>query len=404
MLAVVVASLTITYPYVFKIVNNFLIWLFRRIGWLAEAWRTANTSEPPSEQTSLLRPPSGNGQVSSRREREHPSSPDAASEPPAVDQNVQLNETRTPDAGISRPVEDEHLNSPDTESGPSAGEQNVQGNETHTPNAAISNEQNSQVPGLQNGSTNNPTPGDTRQSQYGTETIDILGNSRDSREVASNFIKNILDPLKKQTRSPDILVVVILTIFFGLFVGYVVASTFSAKIASDRAGLASSQDCGIWQFDDKAGDEAADRDDLYNYQKEARASQYARTCYNAPNPDDPFSCRIFYNQSIEFDTKTDQPCPFASSELCSGGLYSAVSFDTGLIDASVIGINAPKTHKFRRTTSCSPLNMSKPYIVSSEGTNNIDYHYYYGRKDDIEYTFNTSGRPFDWLVPVYSVK
>ena len=404
MLGVVVASLTITNPYVFKIVNNFLIWLFRRIAWLTEAWRTANTSEPPSEQTSLLRPPSGNGQVSSPGEREHPSSPDAASEPPAVDQNVQVNETRTPDAPISSPGEDEHLSSPGAESGPSASDQNVQGNENPTPNAAISDEQNSQVPGLQNGSTVYPAPGDIRQSQYGTETIDILGNSRDSREVASNFIRNILNPLKKQTRSPDILVVVVLTIFFGLFVGYVVASTFSAKIASDRAGLASSQDCGIWQFDDKAGDEAADRDDLYNYQKEARASQYARTCYNAPNPDDPFSCRIFYNQSIEFDTKTDQPCPFASSELCSGGLYSAVSFDTGLIDASVIGINAPKTHKFRRTTSCSPLNMSKPYIVSSEGTNNTDYHYYYGRKDDIEYTFNTSGRPFDWLVPVYSVK
>ena len=36
MLAVVVASLTITNPYVFKIVNNFLIWLFRRLGWLAD--------------------------------------------------------------------------------------------------------------------------------------------------------------------------------------------------------------------------------------------------------------------------------------------------------------------------------------------------------------------------------
>ena len=350
MLGVVVASLTITNPYVFKILNNFLLWV-------GATWRGLNTSESPSGEhgvtTSLLRSPSGNGQKSS-------------------------------------PGEDEHLNSRDAESGPSA---------------AVSSEQNVRLPGLQNGGTVNPAPGHIRQSQYGTETIsDNLDDSRDSREAASRLIRSSLDRLKKQRRSPDILVVVLLTMFFGLFVGYIVASTFSAKIASDRAGLASSQYCGIWQFDDKAGDEAAERDDLYNYQKEARASQYARTCYNAPNPDDPFSCRIFYNQSIEFDTKTDQPCPFASSELCSGGLYSAVSFDTGLVDASVIGVNAPVTHKFRRTTSCSPLNMSKPYIVSSEGTDNTDYHYYYGRKDDIEYTFNTSGRPFDWLVPVYSVK
>ena len=372
MLGVVVASLTITNPYVFKIVNNFLIWLFRRLGWLGAAWKRANTSEPPSEQpgvtTSLLRPASGNGRRSSSGE-------------------------------------DEHLNSPVAESGPSSGDQNVRISEAHAPDAAVSNEQNVRVQGQQNGSTVNSAPGKTTQSKYGTESIsDILGNSRDSREVVWNLTTYSLDRLKKQTESPAIVLVVVMTIFFGIFVAQLVASTFSAKIASDRAGLASSQHCGIWQFDYNASKEAADRDDLYNYQKEARASQYARTCYNAPHPDDPFSCRIFYNQSIQFDTKTDQPCPFASSELCSGGLYSAVSFDTGLIDASVIGINAPVTHKFRRTTSCSPLNMSKPYIVSSEGTNNTDYHYYYGPKDDIEYTFNTSGRPFEWLVPVYSVK
>ena len=364
MIGVVVASLTITNPYVFKIVNNFLIWLFRRLGWLVAAWKRADTSEPLSEQpgvtTSLLHPTSGNGRRSS-------------------------------------PGEDEHLNSPVEESGPSSGDQNVQINEARAPNAAVSNEQNVRVSGLQNGST--------FVSKYGTESIlDVLGNSRDSREVAWNLTRYSLDRLRRQTESPAIVLVVVMTIFFGIFVAQLVASTFSAKIASDRAGLASSQHCGIWQFDEKAGKEAADRDDLDNYQKEARASQYARTCYNAPHPDDPFSCRIFYNQSIEFHTKTNQPCPFASSELCSGGLYSAVSFDTGLIDASVIGINAPVTHKFRRTTSCSPLNMSKPYIVSSEGANNTDYHYYYGPKDDIEYTFNTSGRPFEWLVPVYSVK
>ena len=372
MIGVVVASLTITNPYVFKIVNNFLIWLFRRLGWLIAAWKRTDNSEPPSEQpgvtTSLLRPQLGNGRRSSS-------------------------------GG------DEHLNSPAADSGPSSGNQNIEINEGRISDAAASNEQNVRVPGLQNGDTIDSSLGKIKHSKYGTGSIsDVLGNSKDSREVAWNLTRYTLDSLKKQTESPAIVLVVVLTIFFGIFVAQLVAATFSAKIASDRAGLVSSQRCGIWQFDIHAGKEAADRDDLDNYQKEARASQYARTCYHAPHPDDPFSCRIFYNQSIEFNTKTDQPCPFASSELCSGGLYSAVSFDTGLIDASVIGINAPETHKFRRTTICSPLNMSKPYIVPSEGAKNADYHYYYGAKDDIEYTFNTSGRPFEWLVPVYSVK
>lgn len=366
MLGVVVASLTITNPYVFQIVQNFLIWLFRRLGWLAAAWKRTYTSEPSSEQpgvtTSLLRPSSVDGPRSNHGEDEHPHSPVA-------------------------------------ESGPSSGDQNTRVDEAHTSNASASN------PELQNGSTLDSALGNVKRSKYGTESLsDVLGNSRDSREVTLNLIRRVLSHLKKQTESPALVLVVCSTVLFGIFVAQVVASTFSAKIASDRAGLVASQTCGIWQFDDKAGKEAADLDDLHNYQKESHASQYARTCYNAPHPDDPFSCRIFYNRSIKFSTKTDQLCPFASPELCSGGLYSAVSFDTGLIDASVIGINAYETHKFRRTTVCSPLNMSEPYIVSSESTNNTDYHYYYGAKDDIEYTFNTSGQPFEWLVPVYSVK
>ena len=375
MIGVVVASLTIINPYVFKIVNNFLIWIFLCLGWLAEAWKRAGTSELSSEQpgvtTSLLRPQSDNGRKLSSEG-------------------------------------DEHSHSPVPESGPSSGDQNIPMDEARTLNAAAANERDDGVPGLQNGATVESATGRTRPSTYRTRSpSDVLANSRDSREAAWNLTRwflNSLNSLKKQTESPAIVWVVLVTILFGVFVAQIVAATFSAKIASDRVGLVSSKHCGIWQLDIHAGKEAADRDDLDNYQKEARASQYARTCYNAPDPDDPFSCRIFYNQSIKFSTETDQPCPFASSELCSGGLYSAVLFDTGLIDASVIGINAPETHKFRRTTTCSPLNMSEPYIVSPESMNNTDYHYYYGAKDDIEYTFNTSGRPFDWLVPVYSVK
>lgn len=106
------------------------------------------------------------------------------------------------------------------------------------------------------------------------------------------------------------------------------------------------------------------------------------------------------------NTKIGDRCPFVSPELCFDGLYSAITFDTGLVDASIIGINAPHTHKIRRRTSCSPLNMSEPYTKGSEPDTNGMYRYYYGSKDGgrDDYTFQTSGHPFDWLVPVYSVK
>ncbi len=235
--------------------------------------------------------------------------------------------------------------------------------------------------------------------------MNILIHAQNSRETVWNFVKYLVHSGAKQIDSPSITMVVLATVLFGLFVAQAIAGVFSSKIASDRIGLSSSEHCGIWQFDDNAGEEAADRDDPNNYQKEARASQYARNCYNSPDPTSTLACKIFYNQSIAFTTKTHQPCPFASSELCLYGLYSAVTFDTGLVEASTLGINSPLTHKFRRSTTCSPLNMSEPYVKAPpQGTGDTTYRYYYGPKDNANYTFKTSGQPFEWLVPVYSVK
>lgn len=246
---------------------------------------------------------------------------------------------------------------------------------------------------------------DTEGSNHGAENfLDILKDSENSREAVWKLTRCGVHRIKEQCESPSIAIIVIATVLFGLFVAQTVAGVFSAKVASDRAGLASSKHCGIWQFDDAVGEEPADLDDLNNYQKETRASQYARICYNPPDLSSPFSCRLFFNQSIAFDTKINQPCPFPSSELCLDGPLSAVTFDTGLVDASVIGINAAVTYKFRRTTSCSPLNRSEPYTRSRDDINHTNYQYYYGPKDNIEHTFDTLGHPCNWLVPVYSVK
>ena len=228
--------------------------------------------------------------------------------------------------------------------------------------------------------------------------------SNDSRETVWDFIRLFMHGGVKL--SDTAFMVVLVTILFGLFVAQTVAGIFSARIASDRASLSSSTSCGIWELDYNVGGEASIHDDLHNYQKESRASQYARDCYSPSGITNSQGCRSFYNQSIGFEAKYDQVCPFGSPELCLDGLYSAVTFDTGHVDSSIIGVNAPNTHKFRRKTSCSPLNMTAKYIqrYSSDDVENTTYRYYYGPKDASAFTFQTSGNPFQWLVPVYSVK
>lgn len=373
MIAFVAVCLTLTSPYVFKIARSFLVWLIGLLSWLTTEWNNSHLAEFSSSSSS-----------------------DAESRIPLLEsQNAHYETSETQEDNIgSNSRGGQHPNGK-----PSTAVRSQSDNQHHIvksaseeltpPTIAIDPDPERQTPSI----------------QRDEDPANVLNISQDSRDFVWNFVKSLLHGGARQAESPSTIMIVITTVLFGLFVAQAIAGVFSAKIASDRTGLSPSQHCGIWQFNENAGGDAADRDDWNNYQKEARASQYARTCYNSPDPTDPFSCRVFYNQSIAYTTKIQQPCPFASSKLCHGGLYSAISFDTGHIDASVIGINSPTTHKFRRTTSCSPLSMSEPYVVrSSSGTNGTAYHYYYGPKDNTNYTFNTSGQPFEWLVPVYSVK
>ena len=370
--------LTLTSPYVFKIGKSFLIWLLGLLSWLKTEWNDNQSTVPSS-----------------------PSSADESRTPLRQSQQVDYGTSQKSGKQTSSNVpHGQHANGEPTSAEGS-------GSDNHREMASpVSEEQSVQT------ATTLPATKSRLDSRRRSSSVhadrgpaDALEKSSDSRDFVWKVIKSLLHRGAKEVRAPSAITIVLLTVLFGLFVAQAIAGVFSAKIASDKAGLSSSQYCGIWQFNEDAGGELADRDDWYNYQKEARASQYARTCYNSQDPTEPFSCRIFYNQSIAYTTKTHQSCPFASSELCHDGLYSAVSFDTGYVDASVIGINSAKTPKFRRTTSCSPLNMSEPYVLrSSSGTNSTAYEYYYGTKDNTNYTFNTSGQPFEWLVPVYSVK
>lgn len=349
MTAYVAVCLTLISPYVFKILKSFFIWIFALLNWLATEWSSAQGAEPSSLPTS------------SRSGKTH-------------FQRSEIQDSQNYNAGRLSASED-----------PSSNHE---------------------------GSVNPSTQSQTidveirTQSMHGIAVpMNVLVHAENSRETVWEFFKYILHGRARQVEYPSIIMVVLSTVLFGLFVVQAIAGVLSAKIASDRVGLSSSNHCGIWEFDDNAGAEAGDRDDLNHYQKEARASQYARNCYNSPDSTSTLSCKIFYNQSIAFTTKTHQPCPFASSELCLDGLYSAVTFDTGLVEASTIGINSPLTHKFRRITTCSPVNMSEPYVKGpSQGATDTTYRYYYGPKDNADYTFKTSGHPLEWLVPVYSVK
>lgn len=436
MTALVAVCLTLTNPYVFKIAARFLVFLIRAIERLAAEWRKTGEAEQPSEPPAA-RIPEESTPLNVGKQRAYGAleskSVDKADSRPSHPPPFNSSEVQPPDhvkdvgsPQASREPDTEALESPKpsaAESGKGSsspksshtsgdGPEDQASTAKQTVSSTHSEGQHQKAPQTSTSPTQEETLSQhsrtssdlERQSQRDYDAVGILESARDSQETIWRYVKVFIRGSKKQIKSPSTPAIVITTVLFGLFVAQSVAGVFSAKIASDKSGLSSSTYCGIWQFDPKSGGEAADRADMKNYHDEARASQYARSCYGSPEPTSTLSCRVFYNQSIAFSTSTRQKCSFSSVELCLGDLHSATTFDTGLIDASVIGINAAQTHKFRRVTTCSPLNMSEPYVRKRrQDANDTVYQYYYGAKENTDYTFRTFGYPFEWLVPVYSV-
>jgi hypothetical protein len=232
----------------------------------------------------------------------------------------------------------------------------------------------------------------------------VLQQSNGGREL---FVNSVGYVLRKGSRY-KIWLTFLGTAVLTLFVARAVAGVFSAHVATGRVALWSSDHCGVWQFDsDRAGEGASTRADVYDREKEFRAGEYAKYCYDTSDKLQSMYCGFFYQPNISFTTSYSYECPFADEEVCVLG-SPAVTFDTGLVDASNIGVNDKVTYKFRRWTTCSPLNVGPPYVRNQTTNGTTTFYYYYGQTVDgdkiTNYTFSSTGNPFSWLAPAYHVK
>ncbi|KAF2100958.1 hypothetical protein NA57DRAFT_74555 [Rhizodiscina lignyota] len=182
-----------------------------------------------------------------------------------------------------------------------------------------------------------------------------------------------------------------------------IGGILSSDIASSPTALSASKRCGIWELPSDASQEHQDIDYLSGYAKEARAANYAKECHPLVAKNLSLGCNFFYNQSVSFSTKFNEKCPFVSKDMCLGGPESAITITTGLVDAGVIGINDGMAYKFRRTSTCSPLQMNSTFITATDESydDETEYLYYYGSGNGATYTYYTIGDPFDYIVPVY---
>lgn len=97
------------------------------------------------------------------------------------------------------------------------------------------------------------------------------------------------------------------------------------------------------------------------YDREGRSAVYKDTCYGPGAKVE--NCNLFVNQSLHYD-KSDAGCPFDGHACHLGRSDTSIHFDTGLIDISELGFNAPAKQrlKFRRNMTCAPLLMDDRFI------------------------------------------
>ncbi|KAH6639474.1 hypothetical protein C7974DRAFT_132213 [Boeremia exigua] len=198
---------------------------------------------------------------------------------------------------------------------------------------------------------------------------------------------------------------------FGL--GMIIAGYFAANVRAIGPVILDSPKCGLWVFNGASRSDFATRAGLIDLAKEERAAEYAEACYHRYPRFDSRRCNFFYSRKLVFGKQEKEldglpdfskPCPF-KNDICRNN--RTVTFTTTLTDASELGINSPTTHSFRRSTTCSPLKMDYPFIQNSTENGTTTYKYYYGEKPGadppVNYTYSTTGDPWQRLAPVYDV-
>jgi len=271
--------------------------------------------------------------------------------------------------------------------------------------------------------TNRPALAQDEEIQRSPSTrLEILNDARTGRQIVRGlYVAFRQKESALEIRHQFFYFFVVGTLCFAFFSQIIASSILTDKMMTNRVGLLSSKTCGLYEYDnEKWGEEEASRVDSLMVKRENRAAVYAQECYDWGNEKKgkAMTCDFFYNSTLKYSV-TKSSCPFFETEICHNSALpgTAITFDTGYLDSSLLGINANPTYNFRRTTTCAPLNADSPYVQhfsNSPADHGFLYQYggFYNVRDGCssiprmitDYTMRIVGHPFDWLAPVYRMK
>jgi len=159
-----------------------------------------------------------------------------------------------------------------------------------------------------------------------------------------------------------------------VYVGFNVCGVMTTSLGTDKSALSAHPDCGIYVVNATSPHEALTLSRPVEFERQVESAAWAENCYSPSTKTD--GCSYFLQQEIEFDSMDDK-CPF--QDMCYGGSQTAFTLFTQPVNGRAVGINAPKTYEFRRSTTCSPINMNETFVqMTSSKNGERTFRYNYG--------------------------
>lgn len=155
-----------------------------------------------------------------------------------------------------------------------------------------------------------------------------------------------------------------------VWVSFAVAALFTSSVANKAYGNTiariKEQSCGFWMFDNDT-DEGEVAALIRNTNDTIAGRSYVNSFY--ANTSTASTARSpFVVSSLPYTTSASESCPIPDSKRCRGGIDSAFSMTTDLLDShTMLGINARAEDRvaLRMKATCSPVTPA-PYTDTSE--------------------------------------
>lgn len=162
-----------------------------------------------------------------------------------------------------------------------------------------------------------------------------------------------------------------------VFAAAATAATAVVYLGWDNKVLPTYHNCGFWVTPNMY------EEGLSQGKTDDRATSYHTSCYGNTLSSD---CQLFVHDRLPYSMIENDVCPFLG-DVCLLGNHTAVTFDTGFIQAKLLGINSKRQLFFRRKSTCSPV-VTNGYVKTVEEDGVSVTRFFYGSTILGNYTWN----------------